>query len=115
MLKEAAESTDAGLAQAVGIVKLDVYNNPNVTTVAPFAVTLRELNAQGNSGITDAGLAQAAGIVRIYVDNNPKVTTVAPFAVTLRELNATGSSGITDAGLAQLQALSNSMSATIRM
>jgi hypothetical protein len=35
--------TDAGLAQAVGIVKLDVYNNPNVTTVAPFAATLREL------------------------------------------------------------------------
>jgi hypothetical protein len=73
LLKGAAELRMLGWLKLWALSNSDVYNNPNVTTVAPFAAALRELAAQGRSGITDAGLAQAAGIVKLDVDRNPNV------------------------------------------
>jgi serine/threonine protein kinase len=96
--------SDAGLATAHGIVKLIASNNPKITTVAPFATTLTELDASG-SGIDDAGLSSALHIVKLDAANNPRVTTVAPFATTLVELNASGNCGIDDAGLASARGI----------
>jgi hypothetical protein len=39
---------DADLVLATGITALDISDNPNITTVAPFARTLRKLMARGS-------------------------------------------------------------------
>jgi hypothetical protein len=65
---------DAGLAGAHGIVKLDARNNPYITTVAPFAATLMELNASGPyCGMSEAGLTSARNIVKLNADGNKKI------------------------------------------
>jgi hypothetical protein len=85
-------------------VHLRVLRVPDqpVTTVAPFATTLVELDASGlYCGIGDAGLTSAHNIVKLHAENNGNITTAAPFATTLLELDASGSCcGMGDAGLA---------------
>ena len=51
---------DADLVLATGITALDISDNPNITTVAPFARTLRKLTARGSHcRIWDRNLALA--------------------------------------------------------
>jgi polo-like kinase 1 len=102
--------TDNDLQALAGVgVKLRVLRvrNQPVTTVAPFAETLVELDASGRDcGIDDAGLASARCILKLNAGNNPKITTVAPFAATLVELDASGEDcGIDDAGLASARCI----------
>jgi hypothetical protein len=82
-----------------------------VTTVAPFATTLVEVDASGgwgcSCGIDDAGLKSAHNIVKLYAVDNRKVTTVAPFAATLVTLDVSGGCGIGDKGLASAHGIMN--------
>lgn len=87
------------------IVELDAGDNPYLYNIAPFAKTLRKLDASGEDcGIRDSDLLEAHWIEELNVRNNRKVTTVEPFAPALRVLDASGDCGfpgnITDAGLA---------------
>jgi hypothetical protein len=65
---------DTDLATATGITALDVSDNPNVTTVAPFAGSLRKLVACGYCGIGDSGLASATRLEHLDAAN--KITTL---------------------------------------
>ena len=95
------ELHDAALAEATHLVKLNVYSNPFVTTVAPFGSTLIELNALGGCGIDTIGLATATNLVCLIASDNSRIQSVAPFASALLELGTEGtSSGIGDAALA---------------
>ena len=77
---------DAALERATGITALDVSDNPNVTTVAPFASSLRRLTARGDCGIGDSGVAHATRLEYLDAVRNHKITTFAPFSVTLRHI-----------------------------
>ena len=97
---ESSDLTDRMLTTADKLEVLHVAHCGDVTTVAPFAYTLRELDASGKCGIHDAGLARAHWIRVLNVANNSLVTTVEPFAESLRELNASDGSMVGDTGLA---------------
>jgi hypothetical protein len=90
---------DDGLANATSIVRLCARSNSKITTVQPFASTLRELIAPDTCGIDDKGLANARNITSLDATNNSKITNIKPFASKLRYLNASLGCGITDAGL----------------
>ena len=91
---------DAGLALATRITVLDASYNVKIHTVAPFASTLRKLDASFDCGIGDVGLAAATCIEELDASCNDKIRTIAPFASTLRALSADGDCGIDDAALA---------------
>jgi hypothetical protein len=81
---------DAGLARAHGIVKLDARNNPYITTVAPFAAALMELNASGRwCGIGDAGLASAHNIVKLAASENENISAARQHSIGAKVSRAT--------------------------
>jgi hypothetical protein len=80
---------DAGLARAHGIVKLDVRNNPYITTVASFAAALVELDARGGCGIGDAGLTMARNIVELDASGNKKISGALIRSIQARVTSAT--------------------------
>ena len=73
---------------------LDAFNNPNITTVQPFASTLTELNASIHCGIGD--IKDAKNIKILIANNNRHITE--PFGESLIELDAKYSQ-ISDNGL----------------
>jgi len=75
------------LKSCLFIENLDASYNSNITTCAPFANTLRVLDAS-NSGICDAGLKLCRSINTLNASNNLRITTCAPFAESLRILYA---------------------------
>lgn len=81
------------------IVHLCVNNNDEVTTCAPFAKTLRILEARNGCGIGDTALSLCNKLRKLYASSNCKITTCIPFAKTLRVLYAGNTCGITDNGL----------------
>ena len=78
--------SDADLLTATGITALDVSDNPNVTTVAPFAGSLRKLTACGLCGIGDSGVAVATSLEHLESARNIKITNLAPFSTTLQHV-----------------------------
>jgi len=95
ILAETCGITDSGLCNATQLVKLNAEGNSKITTVAPFASTLRDLGARYACGISDSGLRYATQLVKLKASSNSKITMVAPFGSTMRELNATENCGIT--------------------
>jgi len=76
-------------ACCTSLVKLDVIGNKNITSCAPFAETLRELDASNNEcGINDDGLRLCTKLEKLWVTNNSKVTDCTPFAKSLKVLYA---------------------------
>ena len=67
-----------------GITALDVSDNPNVTTVAPFASSLRRPTAR--RGVGDSGLARATRLEHLDVARNHKITMLVPLSVTLQHI-----------------------------
>ena len=78
---------DVSLVEATLLVKVDVCNNPLVTTVVPFGSTLIELNASHDCGIDTVGLATATNLVCLNASYNPRIQSVCPFASILLELD----------------------------
>lgn len=108
---------DDSLASLYRLRSLHCNHNPAVTTVAPFAQTLRLLSACGSTcGVSDEGLRDASNIQALYIFENTKVTTVRPFARQLRQLRAYGlDCMLGDAGLSDATSLvSLVVSTTIR-
>lgn len=100
---------DEGLREATSIVKLRVgaMFTP-ITTVTPFAGTLRELEVHSML-LNDDSLADASGIVKLDVSRSMgQVRTVKPFARAIRELHVSAGfhdDGVVDAtGIVRLRA-----------
>ena len=78
---------DADLLLATGITALDASDNRNVTTVAPYAHTLRRLTARGEyCRIGDRELALATRLEHLESAGNCHITSLAPFSSTLRHV-----------------------------
>ena len=90
---------DEGVEAATRLRVLDASENNRISTVLPFAATLRELDAS-QCMISDAGLKHATRLVVLRSDYNDGITTVQPFCTSLRSLSAAGECGIDDAALA---------------
>jgi len=91
---------DASIMMCTRIKMLYVSGNHNITTCAPFAKTLKYLEANDGCGIGDDGIKMCTKLKSLSVDNNCNITTCAPFANTLVKLSACGiHSKIGDAGL----------------
>jgi hypothetical protein len=76
------------ISKYIEINRLCAENNMHITTVEPFAKTLKELNASGPyCGITNKGLKHANVVERLTICNNHKITTIRPFIKTLKYLN----------------------------
>jgi hypothetical protein len=90
---------DEFLAGATKLKILHASHCPYITTVAPFADSLIELNINSSFRISDAGLANARNIEIFSAQRNSRITTVEPFANSLRILDASDHCGIGDAGL----------------
>ena len=103
--------TNDGLSQCTNIEILHATDNVRITTCAPFANTLKKLNANGCCGITDDGLSTCTKIQQLCAVGNIGITTCAPFSNTLTMLLAGadnyGLCGITDAGLSLCSNISN--------
>lgn len=85
------EIEDRTLQSITSLNWLDCTSNRRVTTVAPFAASLRHLLALGDSGaLNDDGLRNAAWLVSLTCHRNPHLTTILPFAASLQELAASG-------------------------
>lgn len=99
--------TDASIQDATKLVMLNVENNPNITSIAPFVVSLRELNigAIMHFGIGDAQLVEATGLRKLDISDNKNVTSLTPFAATLRELVAEGNCAMGDEALQEATSL----------
>ena len=99
--------SDEGLLLATRLQVLHVRSCSGVTSVAPFAHCLRELNAAGTCGIKSAALSLCSQIYILNVEENINIETLQPFAHGLRELNAGGwlDSSIEDTTLAEAVAL----------
>jgi len=100
--------TDDGLASCTNIEILHARDNINITTCAPFAKSLKILDADGvHCGITDDGLSSCDAIRELCATDNAKITTCAPFAQSLVKLDASNygtkdasvKCGISDTGL----------------
>jgi len=79
--------TNELLYLCTAIKDLDISNNPNVTTCAPFAKSLRKLKAFNSSRLNDIGLEQCTVIEELNIAMT-NVSTCAPFAKTLKILHA---------------------------
>ena len=91
--------SDWSIVMCVRLKILNVSNNSNITTCAPFAQSLVILNAYGSCGINDNGLQMCSRLKILNASNNPNITTCVPFAKTLKQLDAECDSGIGDNGL----------------
>jgi len=87
------------LSTCTRLKKLDVANNPYITTCAPFAQYIVKLRAIGSCGINDDGLRICHRLKILATSFNPKITMCKPFAKTLRKLIAWGNCGIDNNGL----------------
>ena len=91
--------TDDVLRETTALVKFSCIKNTHVTTVAPFGLSLLELDV-GHSAVGDSGLVTATGLVHFSASNNPAVCNLSPFASTLLELATGGDeTGLTDIAL----------------
>jgi len=82
--------------------EINVENNLNIKTCAPFAKTLKILNASGQwCALTDNGINMCKKLKRLNASKNNNITTCDPFAKTLICLDASGVCGITNNGLWQ--------------
>ena len=76
---------DAGLTGATRIEMLDAGGNPSIRTLAPFALSLRKLNASGWAcGIDDTALAQVMRVVSLDARDNTNISTPATRIAVLR-------------------------------
>ena len=83
--------TNEGLQLCVNITKLNVHNNKEIYTCAPFARSLRTLIASGTDcRIQDYSISTCILIEELHVDNNSRITTCKPFASTLHTLSVSG-------------------------
>jgi len=97
---------NSGLNLCTSITKLNISNNDKISTCAPFAKSLRILNASNISIMNDDGLRLCTSIVELNMWNNNNITTCAPFAKSLRILNI-ASCSISDNGLRECDAIEN--------
>ena len=65
------------MKHATGLVKLNARDNPRITTVEPFAATLRELDAGWRCCISDEGLKHATGLVELDAWHNQRISMTA--------------------------------------
>lgn len=96
---------DQSLAPLGRLEVLDCTYCKQITTLEPFAESLRVLRARGATGLKDAALSSVFGLDELDVTDVTEVTTVAPFASSLRHLTAGGGSGISDASIAMADIL----------
>ena len=87
---ENSKISDAALAQATNLVWLSCSGNEKITTVAPFAQSLRHLFAQYGSFLDDAGLATATNLVTLNCSSNSKITSIGFCRNNLQELIVSG-------------------------
>lgn len=89
---------DRGLRNLHCLRHLNAESNSYITTVEPFAKTLKYLNASG-SGIENEGLQHAQYIETLIAYNTPNITAIESFAKTLLVLHAQHPSGLTNEAL----------------
>ena len=94
--------SDEGLAAATRLRVLHAHRCAKVTTVAPFAHSLFELDA-GSSNIDSQSLAQCHALQVLHPNQN--VRSLEPFAAELKELTARGSVHLDDAALQRCTSL----------
>ena len=92
--------SDDGLRNATLLEVLHVQQCYNVTTIAPFAHRLLELNASGSGiPINDEELKFALRLQVLHVSNSRRTLSLDAVARTLRELVAESCHGLKDANL----------------
>jgi len=88
-------SIDTKLKRCMSIKYLDACSNAMITSCAPFATSLRTLDASQSAytpmcGLKDAGLKLCTSLESLDASHNNKITTCEPFAKTLHTLIANG-------------------------
>lgn len=101
--------TNEGLKNATRLEVLHVCGCSNVTSVAPFAHCLLELDASSTDwgdgcGLSSAALVDCRRLQVLFAEENETISTLAPFAQQLRELHA-WESVLDDAALAEATGL----------
>jgi len=88
------------LKSCIRLRKLDVSNNPHISSCDLLAKTLRILNASGSQcSIDDRALAQCVNIKELNASYNRGITTCIPFANSIVSLDASHLCGIYYNGL----------------
>ena len=97
--------TDDNIKLCTSIEDLDLASGCKLTTFAPFAKSIRNLNMKENNIIRDELLKSCVSIETLYCNQiNYNITTCAPFAKSLRKLyvpryRRSAPGGITDASI----------------
>jgi len=107
-------ATDQNISNCESLYELTITDtNKHITTLAPFAKTLKKFTMNYDDKFTDDDLCICTSIEEFNIDNhnnpydnnNATITTCKPFAKTLRKLSINACIGIHDSGLHECSAI----------